>query len=105
MPVAWRSSEHSPVSDVQQALTEALQLGEEGRWDEMAELLTTALRDATDDPYLLCWLGVAERELGREGMAYDYFRRCWEQDPLDPHLLAMCGAGLAAFDDPEAESA
>jgi Flp pilus assembly protein TadD len=93
------------VSDVQTALAGALQLGEEGRWQEMAQLLTVTLRDAPDDPFVLCWLGVAERELGRDGVAFEYFKRCWKEDPLDPHILAMCGSGLAAFDDPDAEAA
>lgn len=91
--------------DLQETLSQALELGEEGRWDEMAHALTVALRDAPDDPYVLCWLAVAERELGRDGVAYEYFKRAWQEEPLDPHLLAMCGAGLAAFDDPDAEAA
>ena len=91
--------------DLQEQLSQALELGEEGRWDEMAHLLEITLRDAPDDPYVLCWLGVAEREIGRDGVAHDYFRRCWQEDPLDPHILAICGAGLAAFGDPDAESA
>ncbi|MGH7466834.1 MAG: tetratricopeptide repeat protein [Longimicrobiales bacterium] len=91
--------------DLDQTLNEALALGDEGRWAEMAELLLAALRQQPDDAHLLCWLGVAYREAGQDGIAYQYFRRCWEQDPLDPHVLAMCGAGLAAFDDPEAEAA
>jgi superkiller protein 3 len=86
-------------------LNDALALGDEGRWDEMAALLTRALREEPDEPNLLCWLGVAYREAGQDGVAYDYFKRCWQQDPLDPHVLAMCGAGLAAFDDPDAEAA
>lgn len=93
------------MTDLQQTLEEALELGEEGRWAEMAQLLTAALRTAPDDPYVLCWLGVAERENGRDGVAYEYFKRCWAEDPLDPHILAICGAGLAAFDDPDAEAA
>jgi tetratricopeptide (TPR) repeat protein len=93
------------LADVAEYLTSALQLGEEERWSEMAELLTTALRDLPDDPYILCWLGVAERELGRDGVAYEYFKRAWEEEPIDPELLAMVGSGLAAFDDPEAEAA
>ncbi|HWV57771.1 MAG TPA: tetratricopeptide repeat protein [Longimicrobiales bacterium] len=92
-------------AEVDQVLQEALALGDEGRWEEMAGKLVEALEHADDDPYLLCWLGVAERELGNDGAAYDYFRRCLEQQPSDPHLLAMAGSGLAAFDDPEAESA
>jgi tetratricopeptide (TPR) repeat protein len=59
----------------------------------------------SDDPYLLCWLGVAEGELGNDGAAYEAFRRCIEQDPQDPNILAMAGAGLAQFDDPDAETA
>jgi Flp pilus assembly protein TadD len=86
-------------------LDQALSLGDEGRWEEMATLLARALDDDPDDAYVLCWLGVAERELGNEGAAYEYFKRALAQDPVDPQLLALAGAGLAAFDDPEAESA
>jgi superkiller protein 3 len=93
------------MADVAEILTHALQLGEEERWEEMAEALTGALQDVPDDPYVLCWLGVAERELGRDGVAYEYFKRAWKEDPLDPELLAMIGSGLAAFDDAEAEAA
>lgn len=93
------------MADVESILEQALALGDEGRWDEMARLLGNALEETPDDPYLLCWLGVAEQELGNESAAYDYFRRCLAEEPLDPHLLALAGAGLAAFDDPEAESA
>jgi Flp pilus assembly protein TadD len=90
--------------DVEARLHEALALGDEGRWQEMAEVLVRALRDEPDDPYLLGWLGVAERELGNDGAAYDYFKRCVAEEPVDPMLLALAGAGLAAFDDPDAES-
>jgi Flp pilus assembly protein TadD len=90
--------------DVEATLHEALALGDEGRWQEMAEVLVAALREEPDEPYLLGWLGVAERELGNDGAAYDYFKRCIAAEPVDPMLLALAGAGLAAFDDPEAES-
>lgn len=93
------------MADVEEVLNRALALGDEGRWAEMAALLTEALDETPDDPYLLCWLGVAERELGNDGAAYEYFRRCLAEEPMDPHLLAMAGSGLAAFDDPEAEVA
>lgn len=93
------------MTDVQEILQQALELGDEGRWPEMAQLLEAALREMPDDPFVLCWLGVAERELGRDGVAYEYFKRCWQEEPLDPHVLAICGAGLAAFDDPDAEAA
>jgi len=91
--------------DVPAVLSEALALGDEGRWPEMAQLLADALSEAPDDPYILCWAGVAERELGNEGAACDLFRRCVAQDPTDAHLLAIAGSGLAAFDDPAAEGA
>lgn len=90
--------------DIDALLREALDLGEEGRWEEMASLLGRALED-DDDPYLLCWLGVAESELGNDGAAYESFRRCIELEPTDPHLLSLAGSGLARFDDPDAETA
>lgn len=93
------------MADVETILQQALELGEEGRWEEMATVLSEALQEEPDDPYLLGWLGVAEQELGNDGAAYDHFRRCLDQDPLDPNLLALAGSGLAAFDDPEAETA
>ena len=90
---------------VEEILREALELGEQGRWEEMATLLSDTLDREEDDPYLLCWLGVAEGELGNDGAAYEAFRRCVDQDPSDPHVLALAGAGLAQFDDPDAEAA
>lgn len=92
-------------ADVQAVLAEALGLGERGDWEGMARHLRGALDGDPEDPYILGWLGVAEQELGNDGAAYDYFRACLAQDPLDPHLLALAGAGLAAFDDPDAEPA
>ena len=53
------------MSDVSEILNQALQLGEEERWEEMSEALTLALRDVPDDPYVLSWLGVAERGFSR----------------------------------------
>jgi Flp pilus assembly protein TadD len=93
------------MPDVEADLERALALGEEGRWPEMVQLLNQALEDSPEDPYLLCWLAVGERELGNEGVAYDLFRRCLATQPTDAQLLALAGAGLAAFDDPDAESA
>jgi tetratricopeptide (TPR) repeat protein len=90
--------------DVESTLKQALELGEEQRFEEMAQLLAGALQDEPDEPYLLGWLAVAERELGNDGAAYEYFKRCIAQEPADPQLLALAGAGLAAFDDPEAEA-
>jgi len=93
------------MSDADDVLQQALALGDEGRWGEMAEILYRELEAEPDDPYLLCWSAVAERELGNDGAAYDLFKRCLAQNPLDAHLLALAGSGLAAFDDPDAEAA
>jgi protein O-GlcNAc transferase len=90
--------------DVDAILKEALELGEEQRFEEMAELLAGALQDQPEDPFLLGWMAVAERELGNDGAAYEYFKRCVAAEPADPQLLALAGAGPAAFDDPDAES-
>jgi tetratricopeptide (TPR) repeat protein len=91
------------MMNVEATLKQALQLGEEQRFEEMAKVLADAVQDQPDEPYLLGWLGVAERELGNDGAAYDCFKRCVAAEPVDPQLLALAGAGLAAFDDPEAE--
>ena len=80
----------------------AHELGDEGDFDGMAAKLRDALREHPGDPYLLCWLGVAERELGLTGVAYERFRACLQARPTDPHLLATAGNGIAAFDDTEA---
>ena len=92
------------MMDVEETLKQALQLGEEQRFDEMAQMLAGALQKEPDEPYILGWLAVAERELGNDGAAYEYFKRCVAAEPLDPQLLALAGSGLAAFDDPDAET-
>ncbi|HEY8469869.1 MAG TPA: tetratricopeptide repeat protein [Longimicrobiales bacterium] len=92
------------MQDIEQLLQEALELGDQGSWAEMADVLARGLKESPNDPYLLCWLGVAQRELGNDGVAYEYFRRCLAEEPSDPHILALAGSGLAALDDPEAES-
>jgi len=92
--------------DVEDVLGQAQQLGDEGRWDEVADLLAHAVHQQEEpDPALLCYLGMAERELGHNDAAYEAFKRCLAAEPVDPHLLAIAGSGLAAFDDPDAEPA
>lgn len=93
------------MAGTDEVLERALAMAGEGDWEGAASLLREALRESPGDPYLLCWLGVAERELGLEGAAYDTFRRCLAGHPTDPHVLAVAGGALAAFDDPEAEPA
>ena len=86
-------------------LRQALDRGESGDWEGMAEELLDALETDQGNPALLCWLGVAERELGLPGSAYDRFKEALAQDPEDPYILATIGNGLAQFDDPDAEAA
>jgi tetratricopeptide (TPR) repeat protein len=82
-----------------------LDRGEEGDWEGVAEGLREALETAPGDPALLCWLGVAERELGLPGSGYDLFKEALAHDPQDPLVLATIGNGLAQLDDPDAEAA
>lgn len=100
LPLRRRSLE-----DTEGTLQEALELGESGDWEGMSLLLHAALEEDPDNAALLCWAAMAERELGREGSAYDLFRRTLAAAPDDPHLMAMAGNGIAAFDDPDAEGA
>jgi tetratricopeptide (TPR) repeat protein len=91
--------------DAEGLLRHALELGEEGDWEGMAEELSDALEADSGNPALLCWLGVAERELGLPGSAYDRFKEALAHEPEDPFVLATVGNGLAQFDDPDAEAA
>lgn len=86
-------------------VAEAESLGAEERWDQARDLLVEALPDHPDDALLLCWIGIAAQRVGDESEAYDFFRRALAQEPSDPFILASAGAGVAVFDDPEAERA
>ena len=86
-------------------LDQARELGEEGDYEGMAQRLRDELEDHPDSPALLCWLGIAERELGLEGVAYERFKHALALDPEDPYILATAGNALAHFDDPDAETA
>ena len=91
-----------PDDAVRDLLAWAHELGDEGDFQGMAERLEGGLEDHPGDPWLLCWLGVAQRELGMAGVAYERFRECLDARPTDPNLLATAGNGIAAFDDPDA---
>ena len=86
-------------------LGRALAVAEGGDWEEAANILLAALEDDPENAELLCWLGVAERELGLDGLAYERFKQAVAIGSTDPALLATAGSGLAAFDDPDAEAA
>ncbi len=90
--------------DVEEILQRALSLGDEDDWAGMAEVLRSGLESFPGDAYVLCWLGVAEEELGLEGVAYERYKQALSAGPEDPHLLATAGTALARFDDPDAES-
>jgi tetratricopeptide (TPR) repeat protein len=91
--------------DFDEVLQQALNRGEDGDWEGMAQELGEALEGTPEDPTILCWLGVAEREMGLQTSAYDRFREALVGGPEDPHILAVIGNGLAQFDDPDAEGA
>lgn len=91
--------------DRDQLLERVLTLADEEDWASAAELLRDNLEEYDEDPAVHCWLGVAERELGMGGVAYERFKRTLSLDPTDPYVLATAGNGLAQFDDPDAETA
>ena len=92
------------MSFPEERLDRALQLGDEGNWEGMAEHLREMLEESPQDAVVLCWLGVAERELGMDGVAYERFKASVSAKPGDAYVLAIAGTGLARFDDPEAEA-
>ncbi len=93
------------AGQLEEALESAASLGDEGRWDEARDLLLEHLDDHSEHALLLCALGVASRELGADGEAYEFFRRTLATQPEDPLVLATAGNGVALYDDPEAETA
>lgn len=94
-----------PNEELQRILERAQRMGEEGDWESAAADLRDALPEWPEDATLLCWLGVAEREIGMDGVAYERFRQAVSLEPEDPVLLAVAGTALAFFDDPDAEGA
>ena len=92
------------MSEVETVLDRALGLGEEGRWEEMAQELRSALTEHAEEPAVHCWLGVAERELGMDGIAYERFKAALGLQPEDPYVLATAGTGIAAFDEMNRET-
>ena len=97
------NSESDSASPLEEQLAEAAKLAEDGDPAAAFELLLDLEQRSPEDATLLCMLGVMAGEADAAGMAYDYFRRCLATQPEDPHLLATLGAGLARYDDPDAE--
>lgn len=86
-------------------LERALSFMDEEDWDGAGQLLREHLDDFPEDGAVHCWLAVAEREAGLEGVAYDRFKHALELGSEDPYVLATAGNGIAYFDDPAAEPA
>jgi len=91
--------------DLDTLLRRALSLADDGDWATAADLLREQLADFADEPSVHCALGVAERELGNDGVAYECFKKALELHPEDPYVLATAGNGVALFDDPDAMEA
>jgi len=60
--------------DVGELLGRAHSLADEGDWEGSADVLRDHLSDFDEEPAVHCWLGVAERELGLSGVAYERFK-------------------------------
>jgi Flp pilus assembly protein TadD len=97
---AGKAGHSEPLAE---RLAEASALADQGEWEEAFALLLSQEEAHPEDATLMCMLGVAARETGSDGMAYDFFRRCLALEPSDPLLLTAAGVGLAAGDDPDAE--
>lgn len=78
-------------------------LSDDGDWDEALRVLREAEHEHPNDPTLLGMLGATAQAAGAPGIAYRYYRRCVDAGAAEPAVLAAAGAGLAAFDDPDAE--
>jgi tetratricopeptide (TPR) repeat protein len=91
--------------NLEELLRQVLRAADEGDWEGAAELLREHVQEFEDAPEIHCWLGVAERELGLEGIAYERFKRALALDPDDPYVLATAGNAIAHFADPDAEAA
>ncbi len=81
----------------------AAELSDAGEWDEALRVLREAEHEHPEDPTLLAMLGAAAQAAGAPGIAYRYYRRCIDAGAAEPAVLAAAGAGLAAFDDADAE--
>jgi Flp pilus assembly protein TadD len=92
-------------STIEEYLLEATRLAEGGEEGRALEVLLGIEQDHAEDATLLCMIGALAAHAGADGMASDFFRRCLEQEPMDPQLLITAGAGLAALGDPAAEPA
>ena len=93
------------MTDVDVLLDRALRLAEEQDFEGMVQVLEEGVETYPEDPVLLCWLAFARREGGDESGAYELYRAVLALEPDDPWVLAMAGAGVARFDDPDAEGA
>ncbi len=93
------------VMDLDSLMERVFSLADDGDWGSTVDLLREHLAEHGDEPSVHCALGVAEREIGNDGIAYECFKKALELRPEDPYVLATAGNGVAAFDDPDAMEA
>ena len=91
--------------DLDSLMARVISLADDGDWESAVELLREHLADFRDEASVHCALGVAERETGNDGSAYECFKKALELHPEDPYVLATAGNGVAASDDPDAMEA
>ncbi len=91
--------------ELEALLERALGHADEGDWTSAAELLREHVDEHSEEAAVYCWLAVAERELGHDGISYELFKKALSLEPQDPYVLATAGNGVATFDDPDAMEA
>jgi tetratricopeptide (TPR) repeat protein len=88
--------------DLEKLLARAFSLADDGEWGSVVDVLREHLADFGDEASVHCALGVAEREIGNDGIAYECFKKALALQPEDAYVLATAGNGVAAYDDPDA---
>ena len=61
--------------DLDTLLGRAISLADGGDWGPAANVLRDNVADFADEASVHCALGVAERELGNDGVAYECFKK------------------------------
>ena len=75
------------VIELESLLGQALTYADDGDWQSAMEFLRRHLEDFEQEAAVHCALGVAERELGHEGIAYELFKKTLSLEPEDPYVM------------------